>query len=53
VVGKKLQTVAYLECAKEGGPGGLGEKLTLFCYWMSKVWCFRIKKLVKQPKIPS
>jgi len=32
VVGKKLQTVAYLECAKEGGPGGLGEKLTLFCY---------------------
>jgi len=29
-------TVAYLECAKGGGPGGLGDevpqKLTLFCY---------------------
>jgi len=50
--------VAYLECAKGGGPGGLippvrsrgkapagglGTKLTLFCYWMPKFWCFRRK----------
>jgi len=55
--------VAYLECAKGGGPGGLGDgsppvgsrgkvpvgglgvphKLTLFCYWMPKFWCFRRK----------
>ena len=37
--------------------GGLGDevpqKLTLFCYWMPKFWCFRRKKSVKQPKIPS
>ena len=47
--------VAYLECVKGGGPGGLGDevphlpqKLTLFCYWMPKFWCFRRKKSVKQ-----
>jgi len=46
-------SVAYLECAKGGGPEGLGtgkapvggmgtcpQKLTLFCQWMPKFWCF-------------
>ena len=41
----------------KGPVGGLGDevpqKLTLFCYWMPKFWCFRGKKSVKQPKIPS
>jgi len=47
--------VAYLEFAKGGGPGGLGDgsppvgsrgKAPLFCYWMPKFWCFRRKKSV-------
>ena len=33
-----------------GGLGDAPEADAFFCYWMPKLWCFRRKKLVKQPK---
>jgi len=50
-----VYTVAYLECAKGGAPGGLGNEkadafLSLFCYWMPTVWCFRRRKINKTAK---
>jgi len=49
--------VAYLECAKGGGPWGLGDfvpqKLTFFVTECLNFGVLEEKKLVKQPKIPS
>ena len=43
-------------CERRGPRGSGGRsppEADVFCYWMPKFWCFRRKKSVKQPKIPS